>query len=76
MEKIDWLGDLDITGKKVIHEKFGLGILTEFDGKFIIKVSFSDGDRKFFFPLAFDHMRFEDDEMEDAFVMRLADRKK
>lgn len=76
MEKVDWLGDLDITGKKVIHDKFGSGILTEFDGKFIIKVVFSDGDRKFYFPLAFDHMRFEDDEIEEAFVMILANRKK
>lgn len=79
MEKIDWLGDLDITGKKVIHDVFGTGTITEFDGKSLIKVSFFDGNSKLFlFPetFIFNHMRFEDDELEEALTMKLADRKK
>ena len=73
----DWLGDLDIVGKNVIHDKFGSGVITEFNGKTFFKVSFTNGENKmFFFPMAFDHMRFEDDKIEEAFVLKLADRKR
>ena len=73
----DWLGDPDIVGRNLIHDKFGSGVITEFNGKSIIKVSFSNGESKlFYFPMAFDHMRFEDDKTEEAFVLKLADRKR
>lgn len=39
----DWLGDLDIVGKNVIHDKFGSGVITEFNGNSLSRSAFQMG---------------------------------
>ena len=65
------LGDKDVVGLNIDHEKFGKGKISTQDGKYI-EVEFSDVVKKFVLPgaIAEGYLRIDDEELLDYFKKR------